>query len=394
MTDLKQKKLALHFHIPTTIVDGKYYYPEYYGSWVDSLSPYFKEIVCLTYVNKQSDENRYKISSKNVSIINLGEKPILRNTILNHKKYQNILKQNLDRFDIIIYRAPTPLSVYFYPLTKDKINIYFLVANMLKGLEQSKDKINPIKYYLWKAYWSWDHKRLEANANQSLTLSNGPTFLKEFDKIKNQQVIFTSTIYDKDVVNIKKIATLQNPVKLLYLGRISSEKSIDTLIKAVDILNKKNIKVELNIAGSGDPIVENELANLVKELNIKNIKFLGHISKKEDIHNLMNTHDIFIIPSSWDWQPRTMWEAMAKGLPIVCSKGVKSPSLLFEHEKDMLFVEVEDSKGMADNIQRVVADESLRSHLINRSLEIAKQRTIEGSVKLQVEKLLEYMNND
>lgn len=389
---LKQKRIALHFHIPITIKGDGYYYPEYYGSWVDSLAPYFKEVVCVTYSNNQSDENKYKIKSSNISLIDLGEKPILRTTLLKHKKYQNILLKNLDKFDMIFYRSPSPLVIYFYPLTRDKINIFFFIANMLSGFDNIKGKINPIKYYLWKTYWTFDHAYLQKYANASLTLSNGPTFLKEFVKVKNQKIIFTSTIYDKDVQDGKKQRDLNTPLRLLYLGRVSNEKSIDTLIEAINILNKKNIEIELNIAGSGDPLYENELKTLVKNLKIQNINFLGHVSKKENIENLMDRHDIFVIPSSWDWQPRTMWEATARGLPIICSKGVKSPYLLFEHEKDMLFVNIKDSVDLAENILKIRNDNALRNHLIDRSLIIAKERTIEQSVKLQINNILEYSN--
>jgi glycosyltransferase involved in cell wall biosynthesis len=393
MTNLKQKKLALHFHIPITIKHDGYYYPEYYGNWIDSLAPHFKEIVFLTYSNKKSDENKYKVTSSNVSLIDLGDKPILRNTIINHKKYQNILKNNLNKFDIVMYRAPTPLAVFFYPITKDKVNVFFLVANMLKGLDSAKSKISFVKYYLWKKYWTWDHNWLEKNANKSLTLSNGPTFLKEFNCILDQKVIFTSTIHSSDVQEDKKNKALQDPVQLLYLGRISSEKSIDTLIMAIDILGRRRIKLELNIVGSGDVIVENELKELVSKLKIKNINFFGHKAIKEDIENIMDKNDIFIIPSSWDWQPRTMWEAMARGLPIICSKGVKSPSLLFKHEKDMLFTEIKDSVDMANNIQSLIEDNKLREDLIHRSLQIASKRTIGRSSKLQVKNILEYIEN-
>jgi glycosyltransferase involved in cell wall biosynthesis len=390
--NLKDYKLALHYHIPITIKDDGYYYPEYYGSWVDSLAPYFKEIICITYSkNKEDTENRYKLKNKNIAIIDLGEKLSLKNRIMKYKQYQNILKQNLHKFDIIIYRVPTPLAIYFYPLTKNKINVFFLVGNMVKGLESSKNNINPIKYYLWKFYWKWDHRKLQKYANNSLTLSNGPTFLNEFPNIKNQKIIFTSTIYDKDVLKVKKFQKLHNSIKLLYIGRISNEKSIDTLIKAINILNKKGIKVELNIAGSGDKDLENKLKKLVNTLNIKNIKFLGHISKKEDIKELFDSGDIFIIPSSWDCQPRTMWEAMARGLPIICSDGVKSPGILFSHKKDMLFFKARDENDLANNIKLLIEDNNLREYLIKRSLEIAKSRTIEKSVELQVENILEYI---
>lgn len=386
--NLNEKRLALHYHIEATIKDGYVYYPAYYGRWIDSLSKYFKKIVLITHTIKQNDANSYKVESKNLFIIDLGAKPSPQKRILNYKKYQNILKKNLSEFDIICYRVPSPLARFFYKITKNKINFFLLVGHMVNAT--SKDSKATWKSLIWKYYWKYDHSRISEIANDNLTLVNGPTFLEEFPNIANQKVIFTSTIWDKEIVYNRKV-DLDTPIKLLYLGRISSEKKIDILINAFLQLSKK-YNVELNIAGNGDLQLEKNLKNLVISLELQNIYFLGHIASKEKIQNLMDTHDIFIVPSEWDWQPRTIWEAMSRGMPIVCSKGVKSPYILFKGTDVIDFFEINDEEDLSSKISNLIIDYKKRESMIRGSLRIAKERTLEKSAELLVKHLDEYIN--
>ena len=184
--------------------------------WIDSLSKYFKEIVLITHSNKTTSSNSYKLKSSNISIVDLGEKPTPHKRILNNKKYKNILKNNLHRFDIVGYRVPSPLSRYFYNVTKEKINFFLLVGHMVNAIP--KDTKTTWKSLIWRYYWKYDHNILSKIANKNLTLSNGPTFLDEFSNIKNQKIIFTSTIWDDEIVDNRDLVLGDN-IKILYLGR-------------------------------------------------------------------------------------------------------------------------------------------------------------------------------
>ncbi len=113
---------------------------------------------------------------------------------------------------------------------------------------------------------------------------------------------------------------INNPVRLLYTGRIIYDKGVDLLIKAVARLPKK-YNWTLRIVGDG--LMKNECINLTKTLNITSkIKFIPWINARA-LANEYKHADIFVHPARWP-EPfgRTIVEAMEYGVPVIVpSKG-------------------------------------------------------------------------
>ncbi|MHC1610450.1 MAG: glycosyltransferase family 4 protein [Candidatus Methanospirareceae archaeon] len=93
-----------------------------------------------------------------------------------------------------------------------------------------------------------------------------------------------------------------------YLGRLSPEKNIINMIKAVKALDVEN--VSLKIGGTGP------LYSRVKRLEDERIKVLGYV---EDAPSFYRSLDIFLLPSKLEAQPIALLEAMASGLPIIAT---------------------------------------------------------------------------
>ena len=96
-----------------------------------------------------------------------------------------------------------------------------------------------------------------------------------------------------------------NPIRFGYLGRLSPEKNILTLIKAANELG-----IELKIAGGGP------LYDKVKSFENNHIKVLGYV---EDASEFLRSIDVFILPSHLEAQPIVLLEAMASSLPIIAT---------------------------------------------------------------------------
>lgn len=93
-----------------------------------------------------------------------------------------------------------------------------------------------------------------------------------------------------------------------YLGRLSPEKNIINLIKAVRGLETE--KIQLWIAGSGP------LYPRIKRLESDRIKVLGYVA---DAAAFYRSLDVFVLPSKLEAQPIVLLEAMASGLPIIAT---------------------------------------------------------------------------
>lgn len=86
-----------------------------------------------------------------------------------------------------------------------------------------------------------------------------------------------------------------NPVKILFVGRLTEKKGVTYLIKALSILSREKVMFEGTIVGHGE--MEDDLKKLVKDLKLeKDIHFKGGLPNDE-LPFLYQEHDIFVGPS-------------------------------------------------------------------------------------------------
>ena len=379
----KTIRLGIHYHIPVSISDGVIYCPHYFGVWIDSLSSYFCKIVLIVHVEKD-EQSGYIIQADNIDVVDLGvKKRRFIGRLLNIPKTRRNLKKSLDEIDAILFRAPSFSTIYLYPLVKNKSPSMLLVGNMYKMALMSRDS-------WWKravnsVYWWLDKQALIVIGNRMNVFSNGPYLRSEYGNISNVNVIFTSTLLSSDIVATKKLMN-NNEFRLTYTGRISPEKGLEFLIQALSIVGIKSIV--LTVVGEKEGDEFHRLKMLSQQLGVQdNIRFSGYISDKKIMNDILDESDIFVMPSIWDGQPRAIWEAMARGLPVIASRGIASLPLQFTHKDDIYFVDPGDFVQLADAVRELQSDHELYKKLSKASLRIAKERTVGRSADLLLEGL-------
>lgn len=114
-----------------------------------------------------------------------------------------------------------------------------------------------------------------------------------------------------------KMKQVSQPIKLLYLGRISHlDKGIDLIPHILQELYNRRIQFTMDIFGDG-PQKEWLMKSIRKRNYSKIVYFKGMILPSELPQALLN-YDFFIMPSRFEGCPRTLLEAMAAGIvPIV-----------------------------------------------------------------------------
>lgn len=129
---------------------------------------------------------------------------------------------------------------------------------------------------------------------------------------------------------ITKVAKY-NRKYFLYLGRLSYEKGLLTLIMAFSRL--KDIK--LTIVGTGPQ--EALLKDTVQKIGVDNIEFAGFKSGDE-LKSIISNASFNIIPSEW-WEnnPLSVIEAYSVGVPVIGAKVGGIPEIIAEGETGYLF---------------------------------------------------------
>lgn len=161
---------------------------------------------------------------------------------------------------------------------------------------------------------------------------------------------------------------------VLHFGRLSYEKNTDLLIKAFQLITKKNKQSSLLIIGDG-PAKEN-LRELTNKLGIeRDVVFTGFIDHQILITSgLLSIGDVFVTASSMENNPMAVLEAMLFGLPIV---GVKQAGLIELVTSNGFLVEPANIKQMAEKIEKILSDQTLAKKMSEQSCKLIKNYSIE-----------------
>jgi glycosyltransferase involved in cell wall biosynthesis len=133
-----------------------------------------------------------------------------------------------------------------------------------------------------------------------------------------------------------------------FVGRLSVEKGIDTMLKAWKLLPTP---IKLKIVGDGP------LAPQVREAAAENpnIEFLGRLNSGE-VYEIVGAADFLVFPSVWyEGQPRTLVEAFALGTPVVASR-LGSMLEMIEYGRTGLHFRAGDPADLAGQVARLTAD--------------------------------------
>lgn len=155
--------------------------------------------------------------------------------------------------------------------------------------------------------------------------------------------IFLASNGVKVLRNNNKIA--RKTIKLLFVGRLVKQKCCSDLIKACSNLNNRNIKWQLDIVGNG-PLMDS-LQIMAKQLEIVDkISFHGYQS---DVLKYMKNADLLILPSENEGMSNVLLEAMAIGLPIICTDVGAAKNMLGKQGEKYL-IKTHDISGLSNKI--------------------------------------------
>ena len=151
--------------------------------------------------------------------------------------------------------------------------------------------------------------------------------------------------------------------QVIFVGRISKEKGINSLIKLSHILPKN---IHLIIVGSGP------LENEIKQIAIKNsnVDFMGYLPKEEVIP-LIRGSLALIQPSLVEGISSTLLEAMACQIPIIASNVGGNKELIKNNENGFL-IEPDSIDEINEKIILLSNDPQLVKQFGKKSSEIIK----------------------
>jgi len=154
------------------------------------------------------------------------------------------------------------------------------------------------------------------------------------------------------------------------VGRLAEVKNQKSLLLALKLLFQADStlrdRVRLLIVGDGPK--RRNLEQTAVNLGLQDVVWFP--GDRKDIPDLLNSMNIFVLPSLGEGISNTILEAMACELPVVASDVGGNPELVI-HNQNGLLVPVDDAKALADALMLLAKDNSLRVSMSKKSAEIA-----------------------
>jgi len=172
------------------------------------------------------------------------------------------------------------------------------------------------------------------------------TFIPTFPDIAPSPAIDRATLNTPDDVRV-----------LLTLSRLHPKKGLDTLLTALRSLPDCVVWL------AGDGKLRHTLEKQARDLGVMDrVRFLGW---RTDRAALLRAADVCVLPSRYEPFGTVILEAWASNTPLIACRSA-GPSAHVTDGETGLLVPIDDARALADAIRRLLDDDGLRAHLIER----------------------------
>ena len=286
------------------------------------------------------------------------------------------------------------------------LKLFFVNTSMLKEIENDKpDIIHTIGLRSFQSIIAW---RVSKKLNIPLVVSDqgGLTthpfldesgfFLKTLYKIQDffirkiindASAISVANEYEKKIfsslnkksrikiirngVNLKKLVSKHNFKEkyqinskfILFVGRFSKSKGIETLINALNMIKNelKDTNTRIVIMGV-DFGYQNEMEKLIKKLNLSGEIEVIKNPPRDDVISAYGESEFLILPSQWELSPLVPLESFAFKKPVISTNSHGIPYTVQNNENGIL-VEPENPHELSNAIVKLLNDSELRKKL-------------------------------
>jgi len=164
--------------------------------------------------------------------------------------------------------------------------------------------------------------------------------------------------------------------------RLSDQKGITFLLKAMPTILQSHPDTTLLIAGDGD--LKSALQQEAADLGISaNVVFCG---PRKDIPQLLKLLDIYVLPSKWEGLPMVILEAMAAGCPVVATNVGGNATAVIDGVTGRL-VAPENPAALIQALMPLLDSEALRAQYATQARKLFDEKFTADAMTRQYERL-------
>ncbi len=190
-------------------------------------------------------------------------------------------------------------------------------------------------------------------------VSSGGTDLQPFFKVKARP---------------PQIPTANDPLRVIWVGRLVPVKNLPLLLRAVAILQNDNFPSEYWVVGDGNERESSEI--LARQLRLDKVTFWGF---RRDMPQLLAQCDLFVFTSLNEGFGNVIVEAMASGLPVVGPAVGGTPDLITNGVNGIL-IPSDDAPALVAAIKKLGMNPELRRRMAAENRKKAAFYTIDNYI--------------
>lgn len=374
--------LGILYHMPFwQHADGSLWEAEgSFARYVDSLAPYFDEVVLCVPVFDRPQDGGSRVRATNVRLAPLPHFPGPRQFYPRLPAMQPRLREWVKRCDVIHLRVPSPAAIFAFRIARQIRPVFLLVVGDYRALRRHLG-YRGIKKVLFAGYVAFEEWALNFMVRRALTFVNGAALRAKHDGPgRRVHETRTSTLHLEDVSD-RMNALSGSAIRVLTVSRIDPRKGLRVLPAVVAALRASGLDASVDIIGpaTGQNGVSEQQAIVdeARSLGVTDaIRLRGPI-ELDRLMPLYRDFDVFVLPTRpGEGIPRVLLEAMAGGVPVITT-AVAGITSLITHERNGLLVDGDSAAAIAAAICRLRDDAELRRTLIANGYETARAHTVE-----------------
>ena len=169
-----------------------------------------------------------------------------------------------------------------------------------------------------------------------------------------------------------------NRPTVIGLGRLTSQKGFDLLLKGFSIAVRDLREWQLVLLGEGEE--RSALERLAERLGLAGkVFFPGRVQTP---YAIMRQADLFVLSSRYEGFPNALLEAMACALPVISFDCPSGPAEIIRDSIDGLLVPAEDVEALASTMMRLMGDPVQRARLGAQAVHITDRFSMEKVMAL------------
>jgi len=171
---------------------------------------------------------------------------------------------------------------------------------------------------------------------------------------------------------------LAAPPHAVYVGRLSPEKGVSNLVKALAQLKAEQFHPLPRLTLAGDGPQRAELEQLVRYLGCQEeVKFKGQLDRAA-LSQLLLGSDFCVQPSLTEGYSKAWLDAMAHGLPVLASEVGAARQVIGEDGERGWLVAAGDVTALAQTLSQVIRSKRDWPALRTRCRNFVERRTLEA----------------